>query len=113
MHTLLDLRYGVSGFPSLAHGGIVVTIIDEVMEILISINKKRLVQGIEDAQTARLHVSYLKSVVMPGVVLVSARFRETKGRNYIIDGIVKDKLGTVLSTAEALWDAPKQRNAKL
>jgi len=35
------------------------------------------------------------------------RFRKVEDRKYFIDGNVKDSLGTILATAEALWIQPK------
>src|SRR5438477_8666761 len=39
VRTLLSLGYGVNGNSHLCHGGIVATIIDEVMGILLTVNK--------------------------------------------------------------------------
>lgn len=104
VHTLLSLGHGVNGYPRVAHGGIIATIVDEVMGILISINKERGLESTQgDTVTAYLHVNYLKPVATPQAVLVSAKFREIAGRKHYIDGIVKDGSGTVLITAEALW----------
>lgn len=104
IHTLLTLGYRLNGYPSVAHGGVVATIIDEVMGILISVNKRL---GFGETQagavTAYLNVTYLKPVETPGTVLVSARFKEVTGRKYFFEATVKAGSGEILSKADALY----------
>jgi acyl-coenzyme A thioesterase PaaI-like protein len=104
---LLSLRGGVNGYPGVAHGGIVSAIIDEVMGILTTINKDRKSMPEGDIVTAYLNVKYRKPVATLQTVLVSARFRKVEDRKYFIDGVVKDRFGTILTTADALWIQPK------
>jgi acyl-coenzyme A thioesterase PaaI-like protein len=107
IHAFLSLRDGVNGYPGIAHGGFVASIIDEVMGLLTSVNKARKSMPEGGIVTAYLNVKYQKPVATPQTVLVSARFREVDGRKYFIEGIVKDSLGTILTTAEALWIQPQ------
>jgi acyl-coenzyme A thioesterase PaaI-like protein len=104
INTLLTLGYRLNGYPARAHGGVVATLFDEVMGILLSVNKKLgLIAARGDTVTAYLNVTYLKPVETPGTVLVSARFRKVTERKYFLEATIKAGSGEVLSKAEALW----------
>lgn len=104
VHSLMSLGCRINGYPRVAHGGVVGTIIDEVMAILLGVNKRlglAATQG--DMVTAYLNVTYVKPVTTPQTVLVSARFKEVVGRKHFLEATVKDGDGEVLSKAEALF----------
>jgi acyl-CoA thioesterase FadM len=103
VYILLSLGYSINRYLYLVYSSIVATIVDKVIGILISINKKqRLVPSQGDTVTAYLYINYLKPVATLQTVLVNTWFREVTGRKYFIDRTVKDSSGTVLITAEAL-----------
>jgi acyl-coenzyme A thioesterase PaaI-like protein len=111
-NTLLSLDYGVNGWPHVAHGGMVATIMDEAMGTLTTLNRPLgFISG--PIVTASLNITYLKPVATPQIVLVSVRLREVQGRKYFIDSMVRDGTGTVLAKAEAVWVRPKQSGEKL
>lgn len=113
IHTLLTLGYRLNGYPARAHGGIVATIIDEVMGMLLSVNKGLgLIATQGDTMTAYLNVTYLKPVETPGTVLVSARFKEVIGRKHFLEATIKAGSGEVLSKAEALWIGLERSESK-
>ncbi|EHY60576.1 hypothetical protein ABEF92_002739 [Exophiala dermatitidis] len=101
--TLLSLQPGLNGYPGVCHGGIVATILDEVMSILVT--RCRTSQGVRgDNVTADLHLTYVKPVPTPAVVLCRAKINDIKGRKYFVDGqIVDGESGTVLAKADALF----------
>ncbi|MCJ1291827.1 hypothetical protein MMC34_003372 [Xylographa carneopallida] len=111
VYTLVSLGYGLNGYPHICHGGIVATIMDEVMSTLLSVNKNRNgVSGV--AVTASLNINFLKPVWTPQVVLVSARFREIKGRKIYLESTVRDNGRIILAKAEALFmriDGPSDK----
>lgn len=112
IHTLLSLGYRVNGYPHLCHGGIVATILDEVMGSLLSVNKALgHIKG--SSVTAYLNVTYLKPVATPQTVLVTARLRDVKRQKYYVEALVKDSCGVVLAKAEALWIGLKELKEKL
>ncbi|CAD0098100.1 unnamed protein product [Aureobasidium mustum] len=90
---LLKLEDGCNGYPTILHGGIISTILDESMGILLQELAERkhlervktghaqgeLAQGI-DAYTKSLHVEFGAAVRTPGVVLVKVRVVERRGR---------------------------------
>lgn len=114
VYALLSLGYGVNGYPHVCHGGIVATIMDEIMGSLLTVNRSLGNADINDsAVTAYLNSTYLKPVATPQVILVTARFREVKGKKYYIDATVKDHCGAVLASAESLWIGLTKSKEKL
>jgi acyl-coenzyme A thioesterase PaaI-like protein len=113
VHTLLSLGYRLNGYPRRAHGGVIATVIDEVMAVLLGINKRLgPVASQGDTVTAYLNVKYIKPVATPQTVLVSARFKEVSGRKHFLEATVKDGAGEVLSSAEALFVGSSKINFK-
>ncbi len=116
VHALVSLGYGVNGYPRICHGGIVATIMDEVMGVLVTVNKK---ENLENATlrtgtvTAYLNVTYLKPVATPQTVHVTAKSQGVKAPKHYIEASVKDGNGTVLAKAEALWVAVSGSKANL
>jgi acyl-coenzyme A thioesterase PaaI-like protein len=114
LSTFLSLEYGINGYPHIAHGGVVATIIDEVMGVLIMTNQKLgLVATEGDIFTAELKVRYLKPVKTPQVVLVTSTFKKVKGKKHFLEATVRDEEGTVLCVGEALWIGTGKPRGKL
>lgn len=103
---LLCLGDALNGWPTILHGGIVATIIDEVMGTLLVLDADRahmrLVAtghaGGEQAEevgahTAELKVRYLAPVRTPGVVLVRTRVVKREGRKIWMGAVVAQKMG--------------------
>ncbi len=114
VRSLLSLGYRVNGYPTVCHGGIVATLLDEVMGSLVLVNNK--LEDLETSDTvvtAYLKVNYLKPVQTPQTVLVTAHFKEIVGRKYYIEGSVQDYSGTVLASGEALWLRQNSQREKL
>src|SRR5215469_10640366 len=104
VRTLLTLGYRLNGYPHVCHGGIVSTIMDEVMGMLLSVNKDLEGAIVREATvTASLNITFIKPVKTPGTVLVTAKFKDITGRKYFIESSVRDANGVVLAKAEALW----------
>lgn len=104
IHTLVTLEYLLNGYPNTAHGGIIVTIIDEAMSFFLKRNKELgTLPGLGDIVTADLRVKFIRPVKTPQTVVVEARLREVNGRKYVVKADVKDGEGVVLAQGEALW----------
>ncbi|KAF2266539.1 hypothetical protein CC78DRAFT_531645 [Lojkania enalia] len=114
--TLFTVGSGVNGYPHVCHGGIVATMIDEVMGILLAVNKNR-EEAARDSRrpaermatvTAELTVKYLKPLKTPQTVCVTARFARVEGRKLWIKGTIIDESGTALACAQSIF-VQKQR----
>lgn len=114
VRTLVSLGSGMNGHSHILHGGIVATLLDEVMGILLTSNKDPANASIQgETFTAYLHVNYLKPVDTPQTVVVTSRFRELKGRKHFIESTIEDGDGAVLANGEALWVGIRESKEKL
>ncbi|MCJ1287513.1 hypothetical protein MMC26_006865 [Xylographa opegraphella] len=112
VHTIVSLGHGLNGYPHICHGGIVATLMDEVMSTLLSVNKSQ--DGVSGgAVTASLNVRFMKPVWTPQVVLVTATFGDIKGRKLYLEAMVRDNSGIVLAKAEALFMRIDESTEKL
>lgn len=100
---ILSLGSDVNGFPNVCHGGIVATILDEVMGELINVNLKHQTIQRTSYMTGYLNTTYKGKVVTPNTYLVVARMQKVEGRKLFISGAVEDGSGRVLAKADALF----------
>jgi len=114
---LISLGSGLNGYPHICHGGILGTLMDEAMGMLLSVNKTNMNGGQSfvtgDAVTARLNITFLKAVATPQVIIVTASFRNIEGRKYYVEASIKDGCEALLATADSLWIQTKQENPRL
>jgi acyl-coenzyme A thioesterase PaaI-like protein len=104
VRTFFSLGKGMNGYPHVCHGGMVATMLDETMGLLLSSNKDLENAAIRaETVTVQLNVQYLKPVATPQTVVVTAVLREIKGRKHYIDGTIMDESGEALAKAETLW----------
>jgi uncharacterized protein (TIGR00369 family) len=78
------------GGPGFIHGGIIATVLDEVMG---KVNRFRGVRAV----TAELNVEYLKPVLVNIDLVVEGYEVEKSGRNLILAGEIRDQSGQVLA----------------
>jgi uncharacterized protein (TIGR00369 family) len=78
------------GGPGFIHGGIIATVLDEVM------GKVCRFRGVR-AVTAELAIEYLKPVLVDTDLLVEGREVDMKGRNLYLAGEIRDAAGQVLA----------------
>ena len=73
--TLLHLNHiGTSGHPRTAHGGLLVTIIDEVLGVLLGFYQKR------PSYTATLTVDFVAPVILPGTLVARSWVEKGDGK---------------------------------
>jgi len=78
------------GEPGFVHGGIIATLLDEVMG---KVNRFRNVRAV----TAELHIEYLRPVPIEQEVLLEAWPVENKGRSLYNSGEIREASGAVLA----------------
>jgi uncharacterized protein (TIGR00369 family) len=81
------------GGPGFVHGGIIATLLDEVM------GKVNRFHGVR-AVTAQLSVEYLKPVPVDADLLVEGWEVERKGRNLFHAGEIRDASGAILARGQ-------------
>ncbi|KAK1635208.1 thioesterase superfamily protein [Colletotrichum phormii] len=103
LKALLTLRSGINGYPSVSHGGIVATILDETIGLVFSVNKSNGLIPDAAYMTAYLNVTYVKPVRTPQTVLCVVEVTRVVGRKWWIDARIEDEGGEVLARAESLY----------
>ena len=107
-YTIFALGKLLGGHPKIAHGGVVATLLDEALGLLINVNVD-VEQEIDKSwvfnslMTAYLNTTYRKPVPAPGVVLVRTRLVKREGRKTVVQGTIEDGNGTVLAESEAMF----------
>ncbi|KIW20288.1 hypothetical protein PV08_00863 [Exophiala spinifera] len=102
VHTLLSLEAGLNGYARVCHGGIVATILDEVLSVLVAVCGRSQGQT-GDNVTAYLNVTYVKPVPTPSVVLVKGRIDRIERRKHFAKGEIVNEQGVVLAKADGLF----------
>jgi acyl-coenzyme A thioesterase PaaI-like protein len=97
---LMRVGRGIMGQYPISHGGFLAAVLDEVCGRVLGMNRLDKGQGMK---TAYLNVSYRKPVVVPGVILATARLVKTEGRKMFVSAAIKDASGDACTTAEALF----------
>lgn len=105
--TFLTLGPGLNGHAGVAHGGIVVAILDEVLHLLMPINQQRGFMLDVPYMTAFLNTTFLKPVPTCATILAQAKILKVEGRKYFGEGWIEDGHGVILARAEALFVALK------
>ena len=101
---LSETYQGATGF---IHGGVIATLLDEVMSKANRFRKAR-------AVTAELSVEYLKPVRVGVDLIVEGWETDAKGRNLFLQGEIRDEAGTLLARGRGRFvdlDAPRDPHA--
>lgn len=114
LHTFLTLGSDLNGGANLLHGGVIATLLDDAMGLLLDVNKQLgdVPEGMTNV-TASLEVKYKRPVPTPATVVVSVLSAERKGRKCWLNVAMRNEKGEDLATATALWVLVKGANAKL
>ncbi|KAF2967718.1 hypothetical protein GQX73_g5869 [Xylaria multiplex] len=99
----LTLGSGLNGYAGVCHGGLVMTILDEVISDLVPINQRRKTIPSGTHMTAYLNTNFLKPVSTPTTILTRAWFAKIEGRKYFMQGTIEDESGAILARADALF----------
>lgn len=107
---LLAIRSGTDGHPHIAHGGLVATVMDEVMTLVARFHKTPGTSG----YTAFLRVDYKSPVATPCIVLARGVLENrSSGKKMWLRGSLEDGRGRILATAETLVLEVAEGAAKL
>ncbi|KAK1756804.1 HotDog domain-containing protein [Echria macrotheca] len=106
----LTLGPMLNGWKGICHGGIVMTILDEVCGQLAAINRARGVVKDIPMMTAYLNVKFVAPVRTGTTVLVRAWMARREGsRKYFVEGVMEDEGKRVLARAEGLFIQLKEK----
>lgn len=102
LNALLTIGEAITGFPQTCHGGIVATILDEVMGSLLDLRFDR---GENLFMTKYLNVTYLQHIVSPSTILVTTKVTRREGRKLYMSAVIEDEEQQKLAKAEGLFIA--------
>lgn len=112
--TIYCLGSSLMGHSMVAHGGLVATLLDEVMGVAININEQAEAEHNPEYKrksimTLKLDILYRKPVPAPGLILARAILKKADGRKRFVKATLEDGEGTILTEAEALFLELKRR----
>lgn len=99
----LTLGSGLNGYADVCHGGLVTTILDEAIGMLLPINQKRQSIPRGTYMTAYLNTNFIKPVPTPITILTRTWLTKVEGRKLFMQGTIEDEHGIVLVRADALY----------
>jgi uncharacterized protein (TIGR00369 family) len=99
-YATLALDQVVEGYPGVVHGGILSTLLDEVMA-------KAVINSGKIAVTAKLSVSYRKALNSGQSVLIKGWITRAKSRTISTAASISDESG-IYAEAEAVFVVPRQ-----
>lgn len=105
---LVALGPGVGGYPGVSHGGIVMTVVDEVLGEIFPVNKRHGLVPEGAYMTGYLNTQFLKPVEVPGEYLCRGWIERVEGRKFFLRGTVEDGQGTVLAKVDSLYIAVRK-----
>ena len=108
--SLLTLGRGTNGYVNVAHGGLISTILDQTMGLVVAFHESVGTFG----YTAFMNVKFRKPVPTPGAVLCRSWLeRRSGGRKLWVRGTVEDGEGGLFAEAESLWIEVEEKAQKL
>ncbi|KIN07567.1 hypothetical protein OIDMADRAFT_151206 [Oidiodendron maius Zn] len=104
VRTFVTLSTGMNGGPNTLHGGMITTLMDDVMGTLLKLNREAEKRG-ETAfgVTAKIDVRFRKLMLTPGTYCVGARVTKVEGKKVRLEGWVRDEDNDVCVTSKSLW----------
>jgi acyl-coenzyme A thioesterase PaaI-like protein len=103
VYTLVTLSTGLNGGPNALHGGVISTLLDDVMGTLLTINKSGGRPLSDSTVTKKMEVVFERMVSTPGTYLVGAKCTRREGRKFWIEGWLEDGGGRRCARGESLW----------
>lgn len=103
---LMTIGSDLNGGPDMLHGGIISALMDDVVGILLTINKDGSEGGLpysSNTVTRWMKTSYDNPVVTPQTLCILAVLRKREGRKFWMDSEVRDQNGLKLASSESLW----------
>lgn len=106
-----QLGSDLNGFPDTLHGGIVGTLLDDCMGLLLVLRRTdERIKFDMGCVTAYMNTKFLRPVPTPGPVLVHARLVENKeDRKFKLEAKVLDTENQVLASGECLYIKPRSK----
>lgn len=99
------LGSGVNGFRETAHGGLLCTLMDEALAMVVELCRATSSSSREEMYTARLNISFRRPVKTPGTLIAKAWLEKREGRKWTVKGLLENSDGELSVEADGLWIA--------
>jgi acyl-coenzyme A thioesterase PaaI-like protein len=103
----ISLNKGVNGFAGICHGGIVATMMDEVMGQHLEVNQRSKAIPYPLLMTAYINTRFLAPIRTPSTVMVTSKIGDVERRKYKFQAVIEDETGSKLAECDALFIAVK------
>ncbi|KAI0401946.1 HotDog domain-containing protein [Xylaria palmicola] len=103
LKVFLTLASGLNGHANVCHGGLVMTILDEALSLLVGINQEHGGISGKTFLTAYLNTSFVKPVWTPTTILARTCLTKVEGRKCFARGTMEDEHGAILARADSLF----------
>ncbi|KAJ5090477.1 hypothetical protein N7532_009161 [Penicillium argentinense] len=102
-----QLESGVNGYINTAHGGLLASLLDEILGLCAE--TYRIFASDEQAPllTADLQVSYRSPVPTPSVIMIKSWMRRKEGRKWFLEARILDENGLLKAEAKSLYTRPR------
>lgn len=109
IRSFITLGPNVAGHEGICHGGLVMTLLDEVSGEIGSVNLLRGVIPPTMLVTAYLNTKFLRPVPAPSTVFSRTWLTKAEGRKYFVEVVIEDENGVALASADALFVAVREK----
>lgn len=109
IRALVTLGENVAGHKGICHGGVVMTLLDEVAGELGAVN---IVNGAIQKRmlvTAYLNTKFLRPIMVPSTVFARSWATRAEERKYFVEAVIEDENGVALASAEAMFMAVREK----
>jgi len=107
LKAFISVEKGVNGFGGVCHGGIIATMLDEVMGQHIEVNQRSRAIPYPLLMTAYINTRFMAPIRTPATIMVTSRLGEVEGRKYKFEAAIEDETGKKLAECDALFLAVK------
>lgn len=109
VRALITLGRDVGGFEGICHGGMVMSLLDEVAGELGALNQKSGVIDYKMVVTAYMNTKFHRPLLIPATVFSRTWVTKAEGRKFYVAVVIEDEKGNALASADALFMGVKDK----
>ena len=109
VRALITLGKDVAGHKGVCHGGMVMSLLDEVAGELAGVNQTNGAIQYKMLVTAYLNTKFNKPLMVPSTVFAKSWVVKTEGRKFYVEVVIEDENGVALASADSLFVAVKEK----
>lgn len=110
VRALITLGEDVAGHKGVCHGGVVMSLLDEVAGELGGVNQMMgTVPPHQMLVTAYLNTKFIRPLMVPSTVYGRSWMTKVEGRKYYVEVVIEDENGVAVASAEAMFMAMREK----